>query len=207
MRDISGYKYSSAEHNCAHDYVLPALREILLAKFPDDIRRRIFELSCGNGSVSNALAEMGFEMTGVDPSSEGIRHANERHPHLDLRLGSAYDALAETFGQFPVVVSLEVIEHVYAPRDYAATVYSLLEDGGTAIISTPYHGYWKNLAIAVTGRFDRHFTALWDNGHIKFWSVRTLGLLLKEAGFQSITFRRVGRIPALAKSMIAIATK
>jgi 2-polyprenyl-6-hydroxyphenyl methylase/3-demethylubiquinone-9 3-methyltransferase len=207
MRDISGYKYDSADLNFAHGYLLPALREILVAKVSDDTRKRIFELGCGNGSVSNALAEMGFEMIGVDPSREGIHHANERYPHLNLRLGSAYDALAEIYGQFPVVVSLEVIEHIYAPREYAATVYSLLEDGGTAIISTPYHGYWKNLAIAVTGRFDSHFTVLWDNGHIKFWSFKTLHQLLKEAGFRSITFRRVGRIPALAKSMIAIATK
>ena len=207
MRDISGYKYDSADLNFAHGYLLPALREILVAKVSDDTRKRIFELGCGNGSVSNALAEMGFEMIGVDPSREGIHHANEQYPHLNLRLGSAYDALAEIYGQFPVVVSLEVIEHIYAPREYAATVYSLLEDGGTAIISTPYHGYWKNLAIAVTGRFDSHFTVLWDNGHIKFWSFKTLHQLLKEAGFRSITFRRVGRIPALAKSMIAIATK
>jgi len=207
MTDISGYKYGHAEQNFSHGYLLPVLREILLAERLRDARTSVFELGCGNGSVSCALAEMGFEVTGVDPSREGLQVANERYPHLNLHLGSAYDALAEKFGQFPVVVSLEVIEHVYAPRDYAATVYSLLEDGGTAIISTPYHGYWKNLAMAVTGKLDGHFTALWDNGHIKFWSVRTLRQLLEEAGFRSITFRRVGRIPVLAKSMIAIAEK
>ncbi|HSQ49736.1 MAG TPA: hypothetical protein VLL94_00560, partial [Nitrospiraceae bacterium] len=75
------------------------------------------------------------------------------------------------------------------------------------IVSTPYHGYWKNLAMALTGRLDHHFTALWDHGHIKFWSMATLRQLLLEAGFRSITFRRVGRVPALAKSMIAVATK
>ena len=207
MTDISGYKYCHAEHTFAHGYLLPVLREILLAKQPGGARARVFELGCGNGSVSHALSEMDFEMTGVDPSSEGLQVANERYPHLNLHLGSTHDALAEKFGQFPIVVSLEVIEHIYAPRDYAAAVYSLLEDGGTAIISTPYHGYWKNLAMAVTGKLDGHFTALWDNGHIKFWSFRTLRQLLEEAGFRSVTFRRVGRIPSLAKSMIAIAEK
>jgi 2-polyprenyl-6-hydroxyphenyl methylase/3-demethylubiquinone-9 3-methyltransferase len=54
---------------------------------------------------------------------------------------------------------------------------------------------------------DKHFTALWDHGHIKFWSERTLRALLAEAGCHEIEFRRVGRIPALAKSMIAIARK
>jgi 2-polyprenyl-6-hydroxyphenyl methylase/3-demethylubiquinone-9 3-methyltransferase len=54
---------------------------------------------------------------------------------------------------------------------------------------------------------DRHYTALWDHGHIKFWSIPTLTTLLTEAGFQTIRFHRVGRIPALAKSMIAVAEK
>ena len=54
---------------------------------------------------------------------------------------------------------------------------------------------------------DAHFTALWDYGHIKFWSIATLTRLLAEAGFVDIRFQRVGRIPALAKSMIAIARR
>jgi 2-polyprenyl-6-hydroxyphenyl methylase/3-demethylubiquinone-9 3-methyltransferase len=54
---------------------------------------------------------------------------------------------------------------------------------------------------------DAHFTALWDYGHIKFWSEKTLRVLLEEAGFRDIRFRRVGRVPALAKSMIAVARK
>lgn len=79
--------------------------------------------------------------------------------------------------------------------------------GGTAILSTPYHGYWKNLAMALTGKMDAHFTALWDHGHIKFWSMNTLTALLKETGFCNIGFKRAGRIPALAKSMIAVARR
>ena len=71
----------------------------------------------------------------------------------------------------------------------------------------PYHGYWKNLALALTGRMDAHFTAMWDHGHIKFWSIATLGELLREAGFADLRFERVGRIPALAKSMIAVARR
>ena len=79
--------------------------------------------------------------------------------------------------------------------------------GGTAILSTPYHGYWKNLALALSGKLDRHFTALWDHGHIKFWSMKTLALLLEAAGFCDIRFARVGRIPALAKAMSAVARR
>ncbi|MCU0833674.1 MAG: hypothetical protein MUC77_04445 [Chromatiaceae bacterium] len=54
---------------------------------------------------------------------------------------------------------------------------------------------------------DAHFTALWDHGHIKFWSIATLSELLREAGFVDVRFERVGRVPALAKSMIALARR
>lgn len=204
-QDISGYRWDSAELNQSHDYLLPALLDELSRLGSSS--KRVFELGCGNGSVANVMAAQGWDVTGVDPSSEGITQANARYPSLRLEQGSAYDDLVARYGWFPVVTSLEVVEHVYAPRHYASTLFSLLESGGTAIISTPYHGYWKNLAMAVTGTMDAHFTALWDHGHIKFWSIKTLTQLLQEAGFVDIRFRRVGRIQPLAKSMVAIARK
>jgi 2-polyprenyl-6-hydroxyphenyl methylase/3-demethylubiquinone-9 3-methyltransferase len=82
-----------------------------------------------------------------------------------------------------------------------------LDPGGLAIVSTPYHGYFKNLAMAITGKLDAHFTALWDHGHIKFWSMKTLCSLFSEAGFLETRFLRVGRIPIIAKAMIAVARK
>ena len=68
-------------------------------------------------------------------------------------------------------------------------------------------GYLKNCALAISGKLDAHFTALWDGGHIKFWSRRTLTALLQEAGFQVVSFRGAGRCPWLWKSMLIAARK
>ena len=206
--DITGYRYSTAQAGHHHAYLLPTVLKALDGLNLPSGERRLFELGCGNGRMANVLAQRGWDVTGVDPSVEGIGQARKAYPHLKLAEGSAYDDLAGRYGQFPVVLSLEVVEHVYAPRDYAKTLFDLLEHGGgTAILSTPYHGYWKNLALALSGKMDAHFTALWDHGHIKFWSMPTLGELLREAGFVDVRFERVGRIPPLAKAMIAIARK
>ncbi|MGC3973860.1 MAG: class I SAM-dependent methyltransferase [Nitrospira sp.] len=207
VSDRGGYNYSDGGLNASHVYLMPAIIKILQDVLPSDADRRIFELGCGNGSVSNELSKRGVEMTGVDTSPDGLRKAKEHYPHLNIFSGSAYDNLAEQYGRFPVVLSLEVVEHLYFPRKFAAAVNDLLVPGGTAIISTPYHGYWKNLVLSLTGKMDAHFTALWDYGHIKFWSMDTLQALLNETGFENISFLRVGRIPVLAKSMIAIARK
>ncbi len=80
--------------------------------------------------------------------------------------------------------------------------FDLFEPGGIAVISTPYHSYWKNLVLAITGKMDSHFTALWDHGHIKFWSVNTFTKLLSGQGLNRERVIRVGRMPILAKSMI-----
>ena len=205
--DLSGYRYDQASLNHSHGYLLPTVFRLLDGLNLPAGERRLFELGCGNGSVAHELARRGWDVTGVDPSLEGIAQAQRAHPNLKLYGGSAYDDLAVRYGQFPVVLSLEVVEHVYFPRQYAATVFSLLQGGGTAILSTPYHGYWKNLALALSGKLDRHFTALWDHGHIKFWSMKTLAELLREAGFSDIHFHRVGRLPPLAKAMIAVARR
>ena len=207
--EISGYRWASAALTPSNGYLLPALmRELAtLGLNGANGAKRVFELGCGNGSVGNALAEQGWDVTGVDPSSEGIAQANTQWPQLKLFEGSAYEDLVARFGRFPVVTSLKVVEHVYFPRQYAATLFSLLEPGGTAIVSTPHHGYWKNLAMSASVKLEAYFTALWDHGHIKFWSIKTLGELLREAGFVDIRFERVGRVPALAKSMVAVARK
>jgi len=168
--------------------------------------RRVFDVGCGNGSLIRALASRGWKGIGIDPSKSGVEEANKAGIG-EFYVASAYDDLAGRFGTFPAVVSLEVVEHVYDPRLYARNVFNLLSPGGLAVISTPYHGYLKNLALAVMGKFDRHHGPLWDHGHIKFWSIGTLTELLKETGFEVLRFHRVGRIPALAKSMIAVARK
>jgi 2-polyprenyl-3-methyl-5-hydroxy-6-metoxy-1,4-benzoquinol methylase len=186
-----------------HDYLIPAVLSILKDARP----KRILDLGCGNGLATHVLATHGYRIIGVDPSEEGISWALAHYPDIEVHQGSANDDLRGRFGTFPVVISLEVVEHIYDPRTYARTLFSLIEPGGLAIVSTPYNGYLKNLVVALFNKFDAHHNPLWDHGHIKFWSVATLTRLLEEAGFDAIEFRRVGRIPPVAKSMIAIAKK
>ncbi len=105
---------------------------------------------------------------------------------------------------YDTIISTEVIEHLYSPRNYFEFCKNILQKagGGELILTTPYHGYLKNLVLAGTGKMDKHFTVLWDGGHIKFWSVKTLSSLLQESGFSEIRFKGCGRFPFLWKSMM-----
>ena len=204
-QDSVEYNYLSSEPKWANRYLWQPIQKVVF-EYPD-LTKKVFEIGCGSGATAKFLSSLGFEVIGIDPSTSGIKIANAAYPELKLFQGSAYDDLAKQYGKFPFVVSLEVIEHTFYPRKFVETLYELLEEQGVGIISTPYHGYWKNLALAVTGKLDAHFTVLWDGGHIKFFSEKTLRSLLEDAGFRKISFIRVGRIPPLAKSLIAIVEK
>jgi 2-polyprenyl-3-methyl-5-hydroxy-6-metoxy-1,4-benzoquinol methylase len=97
-----------------------------------------------------------------------------------------------------------VIEHLYDPRTFIRRVQECLRPGGVLVLSTPYHGYLKNVFIALSAKFDAHVEPLWDGGHIKFWSRSTLTALLEEMGFRVAGFVGVGRIPYLWKSMVLV---
>jgi 2-polyprenyl-6-hydroxyphenyl methylase/3-demethylubiquinone-9 3-methyltransferase len=97
---------------------------------------------------------------------------------------------------------------LYAPRELVAQARRLLRPGGGVLfVSTPFHGYWKNLSLALTGKLDDHFTALWDHGHIKFWSCKTLGKLLAEGRFEICETLFAGRFYPSSKSMLIVARK
>lgn len=204
--DRPEYAYGHARHSPSDAYLWPpVLRE--LARLPPGTPRRVFDLGCGNGIFLNELSRHGFEAVGVDVSESGVEQGRVAFPGIDIHVGSAYDDLNARFGTFPAVVSLEVVEHVYDPWQYARTLHQLLDPGGVAIVSTPYHGYLKNVALALSGKMDSHFMALQNHGHIKFWSRRSLRSLLEGVGFTDVRFDRVGRIKPLAMSMIAYVRK
>jgi 2-polyprenyl-6-hydroxyphenyl methylase/3-demethylubiquinone-9 3-methyltransferase len=146
---------------------------------------------------------------GLEISGSGLAIARRLNPGVEiLKADLTADLNGHQWqGRFDAVVSLEVVEHVFLPRMYARNCHGFLKPGGRLIVSTPYHGWMKNVALAVTGKMDDHFTALWDFGHIKFWSRKTLGLLLEEAGFRLIGFSGAGRVPFLWKSMVLVAER
>jgi 2-polyprenyl-6-hydroxyphenyl methylase/3-demethylubiquinone-9 3-methyltransferase len=200
------YPYESGATNVCHAYLCAAIKRGL-SVLP--VGARVLDIGCGNGSLTAAWAESQWNVTGVDLSESGIALAKASHPSIAFHRMPAGPELVDHFGEgcFDAIVSAEVVEHLYAPRDLARSAFRLLKDGGVLILTTPYNGYLKNLALAATGTMDRHWTVLWDGGHIKFWSWKTIRRLLDEAGFITPEFQGAGRLPLLWKSMVVRARK
>jgi 2-polyprenyl-6-hydroxyphenyl methylase/3-demethylubiquinone-9 3-methyltransferase len=203
---MAEYPYTHAELGCASGYLLPAIRGILRNVPP---RAVVADLGCGNGSNLSQFRQCGWELHGFEVSRSGLAEAGKAYPDIRFEYADLTSDISSHVltGRCDVVISTEVIEHLIWPRVYAKNCWNLLKPDGLLIISTPYHGYLKNLALAASGKMDSHFTALWDAGHIKFWSRGTLTSLLEEAGFAVTRFLGIGRLPFFWKSMVLVAKK
>jgi 2-polyprenyl-6-hydroxyphenyl methylase/3-demethylubiquinone-9 3-methyltransferase len=201
MTGIS-YEYRDIAHEVSHSYLFPIISDLLKDLPPGS---SVLDLGCGNGSFLSLFQDRGWKLYGSDFSPTGLKIAETNFPGIEFFLADASSPTGEILqrvGRVDVVFSTEVIEHLYDPRGFLRNVQSLLKPGGTVILTTPYHGYLKNLVLALTGKMDQHFTVLWDHGHIKFWSKKTLTAVLTETGFTGIQFVGSGRLPWLWKSIV-----
>jgi 2-polyprenyl-3-methyl-5-hydroxy-6-metoxy-1,4-benzoquinol methylase len=203
---VDNYGWSSEQGPQSCGYIAPRILELL-----NELGiKRVLDLGAGNGALCGLIKFHGYEAVGVEYDKAGVELARSSHPEITFYNYGVQDNpkdLLELEKPFDAVVSTEVIEHLFSPHLLPKYANSILKDKGYLIITTPYHGYLKNLALAVFGKWDFHHTALWHGGHIKFWSRDTLTQLLKENGFEVIGFSGVGRIPYLWKSMVLVAQK
>ena len=131
--------------------------------------------------------------------------ANKQNPGKFFIQDLSIDELPEELRSLPfdTIISTEVVEHLYDPVKFIDFSKKILAPTkGEIMLSTPYHGYLKNLSLALLNKWDAHVDPLWYGGHIKFWSRATLGRLLTNAGFIVTDFRGCGRFPYFWKSMI-----
>lgn len=207
MTITKDYGWRSEQGPTSCTYIQPAVFDALRRLKP----RRVLDLGAGNGALCHALLLEGYDVVGVEPDAEGVRIARQKCPQAEFYQLAVDDGPAQVLADYPqgfdAVVSTEVIEHLYAPRQLAAFAQGVLRDGGHLVLTTPHHGYLKNLAISLVNGWDRHADPLWDGGHIKLFSRKTITRLLEEEGFRVTRFGGVGRLPPLWKSMLVVAVK
>ncbi|PIE36422.1 MAG: bifunctional 3-demethylubiquinol 3-O-methyltransferase/2-polyprenyl-6-hydroxyphenol methylase [Gammaproteobacteria bacterium] len=102
--------------------------------------KKVLDVGCGGGILSESMAASGADVTGIDLSPEALhvarQHLNESGHSIDYRQVPA-EQLAETLPeQFDVVTCMEMLEHVPDPGAVIAACARLVKPGGHVVFST-----------------------------------------------------------------------
>ena len=103
--------------------------------------KRVLDVGCGGGILSDSMARKGAEVLGIDLATKALRvaqlHALEANtPNVAYREVSAEALAAEQPGSFDAVTCMEMLEHVPDPGSVVRACSQLVKPGGWVFFST-----------------------------------------------------------------------
>jgi 2-polyprenyl-3-methyl-5-hydroxy-6-metoxy-1,4-benzoquinol methylase len=150
--------------------------------------KRLLDVGCGNGQALEILADLGWQVCGVEIDPRAVEAARSRG--LDVREGTLAQAQFPE-GSFDAVTSSHVIEHVHDPRALLADSRRVLAPGGALVAVTPN-------ARGMTHRLHgRNWRGLEPPRHLALFTRESLGALAESAGLREVRVTTTPRAAAL----------
>lgn len=116
--------------------------------------RRVLDVGCGGGILSESMATRGAQVLGIDLSDKALGvarlHQLESGVHVDYRAVAAESLALEQPGTFDIVTCMEMVEHVPDPASIVIACAQLAKPGGLLAFSTINRNP-KSYALAIVG--------------------------------------------------------
>lgn len=164
----------------------------------------LLDAGCGKGNYSVFIDSLGYKVVGVDIAPAAIHAAREVTPGIHFEIASLEEGLPFGDDEFAAVWCSEVMEHLMDVHSALTQINRVLMMGGLFVLTVPYHGLFKNLAIALYD-FERHYNPYIS--HIRFYTKRSIKACLFRAGFTVILWEGFGRYWPIWMSLFVIAKK
>lgn len=145
---------------------------------------RVLDVGCAQGYLMDLLRDsMGCDCVGVEPEAGPAAATAERHPvHSVVFTSEARDLLTRD-GLFDHVIFADVLEHMVDPAAAMVAGMELLRPGGSLLISVPNIVYLRARLRVLFGRFDYEEAGLFDETHLRFFTLSSFDRLVKDHGW------------------------
>jgi len=156
---------------------------------------KFLEAGCNDGTFLKALEESGYHNAiGIEPARDAVEAARREgleviNDYFGLR---AARNLVESFGEFDVLVTRQVLEHVIALKGFREGIRATLKIGGHALIEVP------NFEFSLR---TMDYSAIWEE-HVNHFTLYTLSRFLADGGFRVV---HTETAPFCGEALIVIA--
>jgi len=113
----------------------------------------LVDIGCGGGVLSEPLARLGAEVTGLDPAPTNIAvasaHAGKGGLPIDYR-EETIEAVVASGKRFDIVLAMEVVEHVADVEAFVTACCMAVKPDGLLVMAT-LNRTLKSYALAIVG--------------------------------------------------------
>ncbi|WP_018076562.1 bifunctional 2-polyprenyl-6-hydroxyphenol methylase/3-demethylubiquinol 3-O-methyltransferase UbiG [Thiobacillus denitrificans] len=151
--------------------------------------KKILDVGCGGGILSEAMAGAGAVVSGIDLSEKALKvarlHLHESGKSVDYQLVSAEDFAAQHAGEFDVVTCMEMLEHVPDPASVVTACARLVKPGGWVFFSTLNRNAKSYLFAVVGAEYILKLLPRGTHDYAKFIQPAELARMARESGLDT----------------------
>jgi 2-polyprenyl-6-hydroxyphenyl methylase / 3-demethylubiquinone-9 3-methyltransferase len=98
--------------------------------------KRVLDIGCGGGLLTEPMARLGANITGIDASEKNISIAKARRTKTGLDIDYRTGRIEDLTEKFDIILNMEVAEHVADPSLFLHSCANLLNPGGIMFVAT-----------------------------------------------------------------------
>lgn len=170
--------------------------------------KKVLDVGCGGGILTESLAQSGAEAKGIDLSEKALKvadlHSLESGIAVQYEYISAEDLAAKEPAQYDVVTCMEMLEHVPDPLSIIKACASLVKPGGKVFFSTLNRNPKSYLLAVIGAEYILRMLPKGTHDYKKFIKPSELNGFLSEAGLElneiiGLTYNPITEVYALGR--------